>query len=76
MVMGLRTYQFDYTSNSNQFHLDYIVQGHRFDILEDVGCWPTIYLSIPAIPLVYIWPLIISLISVPYCGMFLAFESV
>jgi pheromone a factor receptor len=48
--------------------IDYIVQGHRFDIVEDVGCWPTIYISVPAIPLVYIWPLIINLVSIPYCG--------
>jgi len=47
---------------------DYIVQGHRYDIIEDVGCWPTVYLSAPAIPLVFMWPLIISLVSIPYCG--------
>lgn len=53
--------------------LDYIVQGHRYDILEDVGCWPTIYTSAVAIPSVYMWPLIISLVSIPYCGKYILF---
>ncbi|KIM26532.1 hypothetical protein M408DRAFT_330503 [Serendipita vermifera MAFF 305830] len=47
--------------------LHYIVQGHRYDILEDVGCWPTVYSSVVAVPLVYMWPLIVSLISIPFC---------
>ncbi|KAJ6498400.1 GPCR fungal pheromone mating factor, partial [Mycena vitilis] len=33
--------------------LHYIVQGHRFDIVEDLGCRPTTYVSIPAIVLFY-----------------------
>ncbi|KAJ6498397.1 pheromone A receptor-domain-containing protein [Mycena vitilis] len=33
--------------------LHYIVQGHRFDIIEDIGCRPTTYVSIPAILLLY-----------------------
>ncbi|KAJ7477965.1 Rcb2.42 [Mycena galericulata] len=33
--------------------LHYIVQGHRFDIVEDFGCRPTTYVSIPAILVLY-----------------------
>ncbi|KAJ7455554.1 Rcb2.42 [Mycena latifolia] len=33
--------------------LHYIYQGHRFDIIEDFGCRPTSYISIPAIFLFY-----------------------
>ncbi|KAJ7744787.1 GPCR fungal pheromone mating factor [Mycena maculata] len=29
--------------------LHYIVQGHRFDLIEDLGCWPAVYYSWPAI---------------------------
>ncbi|KAJ7616405.1 fungal pheromone STE3G-protein-coupled receptor [Roridomyces roridus] len=29
--------------------LHYIVQGHRFDIIQDLGCWPAIYVSWPSI---------------------------
>ncbi|KAF7375579.1 Pheromone receptor Rcb2 B44 [Mycena sanguinolenta] len=33
--------------------LHYIVQGHRFNIYEDVGCAETTYVSIPAILILY-----------------------
>ena len=46
---------------------DYVVQGHRYDIFEDFGCWPTLYPTAVAIPLVLMWPLLISTISIPYC---------
>lgn len=47
---------------------DYIVQGHRYDIYEDYGCWPNIYLSWPAFVLVLPWPTIISSVSLIYAG--------
>lgn len=43
--------------------LHYVVQGHRFDILEDIGCWPSIYNSIPAYFLVYMWPTLLGCVS-------------
>jgi len=46
--------------------LHYIVQGHRFDIIEDVGCRPFIYNTPPAYPLVYVPPLVIGLTSGVY----------
>ncbi|KAH7882764.1 pheromone A receptor-domain-containing protein [Phlebopus sp. FC_14] len=49
--------------------LQYIVQGHRFDIYEDVGCYPFIYNTIVAFFLSDSWPIIIGLISAVYCGL-------
>ncbi|KAG2335733.1 STE3-domain-containing protein [Suillus weaverae] len=52
--------------------LHYIVQGHRFDILEDIGCWPATYNVIPAYFLVYMWPPLLGCISFVYSGLTLA----
>ncbi|KAG8720620.1 a-factor receptor [Ceratobasidium sp. 394] len=49
--------------------LHYIVHDHRFDILEDYGCWPVIYNTLLAIPLVMIWPIGISVASLIYAGL-------
>lgn len=43
--------------------LHYVVQGHRFDILEDVGCWPSIYNTLPAYFLVFMWPTLLGCVS-------------
>jgi pheromone a factor receptor len=43
-----------------------IVQGHRYSIYEDWGCYPTTYNVTLAFPLYYIWPLVLSLISAVY----------
>ncbi|KAI0061262.1 fungal pheromone STE3G-protein-coupled receptor, partial [Artomyces pyxidatus] len=44
----------------------YIVQGHRYNIFEDVGCRPIIINTVVAFGLVYTWPLVISAVSVAY----------
>jgi pheromone a factor receptor len=49
--------------------LQYIVQGHRFDIFEDVGCRPFTYNTPPAYPLVFFPPLIIGIISGVYSAL-------
>ncbi|CAE6407407.1 unnamed protein product [Rhizoctonia solani] len=49
--------------------LHYIVQGHRFDILEDFGCNPTTYVSVAALFIVYLPPLFFSLITLIYAGI-------
>ncbi|KAI0053512.1 STE3-domain-containing protein [Auriscalpium vulgare] len=46
--------------------LQVIVQGHRFDIYEDVGCFPVTYNTPPAYPLVFCWPLVIGIVSLTY----------
>ncbi|KAG2056536.1 STE3-domain-containing protein [Suillus hirtellus] len=47
--------------------LQYIVQGHRFNIFEDIGCYPATFNTPPAFVLVFTWPLILGCISAYYC---------
>ena len=44
------------------------VIGHRFDILEDLGCYPSIYNTLPAYFLVFMWPVVIGCVSFIYSG--------
>ncbi|KAF8884489.1 pheromone A receptor-domain-containing protein, partial [Infundibulicybe gibba] len=46
--------------------LQYIPQGHRFNILEDVGCYPFTYNTPVAFVLVYVPPVLIGLVSMVY----------
>jgi hypothetical protein len=46
--------------------LDYIVQGHRANIIQGVGCWPTYYITPPTFILLLIWPCVLSLIAIVY----------
>ncbi|KAF7296899.1 Pheromone receptor Rcb2 B44 [Mycena indigotica] len=39
--------------------LHYIVQGHRFDIVQDFGCKPAVYVSVPAILVIHVPVLIV-----------------
>ncbi|KAJ7475477.1 pheromone A receptor-domain-containing protein [Mycena galericulata] len=47
--------------------LQYIFQGHRFNIFEDMGCYPDLYNSLPTYFISSMWPLIIGLVSAVYC---------
>lgn len=47
--------------------LHYIVQGHRFNIFEEIGCYPTTYNTPPAYALVFCWPIAIGVVSAAYC---------
>nr|AHL45283.1 pheromone receptor STE3.3.1 [Pleurotus eryngii var. eryngii] len=49
--------------------LRYIVQGHRFDILEDLGCQPALYNTIVMYFVSSMWPLVIGAVSAVYCGL-------
>ncbi|KAG6906375.1 hypothetical protein DXG01_014248 [Tephrocybe rancida] len=49
--------------------IQYVVQGHRFNIFEDVGCYPALFNTLPAYFLSIMWPIVIGLISVVYCGL-------
>ena len=49
--------------------IEYIVEGHRFDIYENIGCYPATYNVWPAYVLVAAWPITIGLTSAVYCGM-------
>nr|AAF01419.1 Rcb2.42 [Coprinopsis cinerea] len=47
----------------------YIVQGHRFDIVEDLGCRPSIYTSIPAIFIIWVPPFIAIFLTFCFGGV-------
>lgn len=69
--MPLRTslqLPFVFNSFSNP-STEFIVQGHRYDIWEDIGCFPTTVNTPAAYPLSFVWPNIIGLVSAVYCGM-------
>ncbi|KAK0485444.1 pheromone A receptor-domain-containing protein [Armillaria luteobubalina] len=47
--------------------LQYVVQGHRFNIYENIGCAPAIYNTLLSYFINLMWPIIIGLISASYC---------
>ena len=47
---------------------DYVVQGHRYNIVQYIGCQPTTYISIPGIFVVWLPPLLLSLGTFVYAG--------
>ncbi|KAH8114854.1 pheromone A receptor-domain-containing protein [Phellopilus nigrolimitatus] len=47
--------------------LYFFVQGHRFDIFEEMGCFPVTLNTPPSYFLVWMWPLLLGLISMVYC---------
>ncbi|KAM5538300.1 hypothetical protein V8D89_008031 [Ganoderma adspersum] len=49
--------------------LHYIVQGHRYNIIENVGCTPDIWNTVPAYPLVFIWPVVLGGVTFVYAGL-------
>ncbi|TDL19574.1 STE3-domain-containing protein [Rickenella mellea] len=56
--------------------LAYIVQGNRYDIFEELGCYIPIYNVWPAYPIFYMWPLATSSVSLCYSVLTLrAFAS-
>lgn len=48
--------------------LDVVVQGHRFNIAEEIGCLPAIFVTPLTFPLLFIWPVLIGLVSFIYAG--------
>ncbi|KAI0078440.1 STE3-domain-containing protein [Panus rudis PR-1116 ss-1] len=46
----------------------YFMQGHRYDVLEGIGCYAAIPASIIYLCLSGIWPIIIGLTSAVYCA--------
>ncbi|CAL1697581.1 unnamed protein product [Somion occarium] len=49
--------------------LHYVVQGHRFDIVEAIGCQPATYYSVPAVFIVWFPPLLLSTITFVYAAL-------
>ena len=48
--------------------LDYVVQDHRYNIVQYIGCQPATYVSVPAIFIVWLPPLLLSLGTFVYAG--------
>ncbi|KAJ7431628.1 putative fungal pheromone GPCR, STE3-type [Mycena galericulata] len=48
--------------------LHYIVQGHRFDIVEDFGCRPATYISVAAICLIWVPQLVVVVLTLIFAG--------
>ncbi|KAF8149601.1 GPCR fungal pheromone mating factor, partial [Mycena galopus ATCC 62051] len=51
---------------SLQMALQVVVQGHRYNIFENIGCYPETYNVTLAYPIAFLWPNIINLISLCY----------
>ncbi|KAH7338565.1 STE-3-like pheromone receptor [Rhizoctonia solani] len=49
--------------------LHYVVQGNRFFVMEDFGCQPSIYVSIPAVFIVYLPPIVCGLATIVYSAI-------
>jgi len=49
-------------------HTEYIDQGHRFNIYEDVGCYPFTYNTPVGYALVVVPPVAIGVVSGVYCS--------
>ncbi|GBE87044.1 Pheromone B beta 1 receptor [Sparassis crispa] len=49
--------------------LHYIVQGHRFDIVEQFGCEPATYYSLSAVFIVWFFPLLFATITMLYAAV-------
>jgi len=49
--------------------LHYIVQGHRFDIVEDIGCIPAIYISWPSILILDVSAFILAILALIFCAL-------
>ncbi|KAH8984400.1 STE3-domain-containing protein [Lactarius deliciosus] len=66
-----RTYTFLSSSASwlNGYFVDIVVSGHRFNIIEDFGPYPSIVLMTPSIPLFLVWPIVVGTVSLFYCFM-------
>ncbi|KAI9456129.1 STE3-domain-containing protein [Lactarius psammicola] len=52
-----------------QMALQLVVEGHRFDIFEEIGCFQSTYNVPLAFVLVHTWPVVISLITAIYCAL-------
>ena len=68
LVMCLRESALEFLKTELTPVIDTIVQGHRFNIAEDIGCLPAIYITPPAFPLVLMWPVLLGAISFIYAG--------
>lgn len=48
------------------------MQPYRYDLVEDYGPLSVTVLQYPSIPLFFVWPLVVGIVSLFYCGAYLA----
>lgn len=48
--------------------IDYVVQGHSYNIIEEVGCRVAIVNTQLAFVLIFMWPVLLGTISAVYSG--------
>jgi len=49
-----------------QMALQIVVEGHRFDIVEEFGCYPHTYNTVVAFFLQYMWPVVLHAVTLVY----------
>lgn len=69
VYIALRTLASLLTSFLSNRFAEYVVQGHRYDIFEDIGCYPALYNTALTYVISYIPPLALGVTSFIYCGM-------
>lgn len=52
-----------------RFRPDFIIQGHRYDIIEGYGCRAATYFSIPALFIIWIPPIILSSVAIVFASL-------
>lgn len=70
IFMALRKFLGSIFARLNSPHgtTDYIVQGHRYDIVENFGCQPATYFSVEGIIIVLLPPLVLATATLVYAG--------
>lgn len=59
-----------HSDNTYSSYIEYIPQGHRFNIFEEIGCFPYTYTTPVSFPTVWCWPAAIGCVSAVYCGSY------
>jgi len=52
-----------------QMVAQYIVSDYQFNLVEDFGPYPSVARVYPAIPLIFLWPIVVGTVSLCYCVM-------
>lgn len=50
--------------------LQYVVQGHRYDIIEGVGCSNPTFMSVPGLMIRFIVPMVVAVASLIFAGTY------
>lgn len=50
--------------------LQYVVQGHRYDIIEGIGCSNPTFMSVPGLIIRFIIPMVVAVTSLIFAGTY------